>query len=623
MRPLLVVVSARIGWFMVVIVGFLGQAFIVYLSCNLVPGVEATFRGAFGAAIAVALASLLATWVMTTGTDDGFTSTLVRRHKPAEVEDPEVDGVVFVQLDGVPFPVLRWAVQGGSVATIRRWLATGQYELHEWTPQMPCTTPASQLGLLHGTVDGVPAFRWYDRELGRVLVANRPRDAAVIEERASTGRGLLADGGLSLSNLFTGDAPRSMLTMSQVTLSRGSTRARTTVARYMTDPRGLLSGLLRVVGEVTKERFQARRQIRRNLVPRVERSWTFAILRAATNVLQRDLNTAILAEEMARGTRSIYVDYVDYDEVAHHAGITRPESLAALDGLDHVLGTLEQLAARAPRRYHLVIVSDHGQSQGAPFADRYGVELGDLCSDLVAAPVETLGEDIEGWGRASALAQDVAGTGLPGKVAARAAVQASQKVEHAAGSEDVGMSVLGSGNLGLFYVHEPDRLTLEELGVRYPRLVPGLAGHPGIGFVAGITAAGGGRVVGAAGEHDLDTGEVRGVDPLAAFPAHSAEVLARALAMPEAPDLYLNSLVDPTTHDIAAFEPLVGAHGGLGGWQDRAVLLVPSVLAELVPDDIVVGADRLHEVFVSMLERLGHRQHLHAQADLPDDALDR
>ena len=55
-----------------------------------------------------------------------------------------------------------------------------------------------------------------------------------------------------------------------------------------------------------------------------------------------------------RGTRSIYVDYVDYDEIAHHAGATRVESLASLDGLDHVLAILEKVAARAPRRYHFV-----------------------------------------------------------------------------------------------------------------------------------------------------------------------------------------------------------------------------------------------------------------------------
>ncbi len=126
-----------------------------------------------------------------------------------------------------------------------------------------------------------------------------------------------------------------------------------------------MRAFVRTLAEIGKERFQARRQVRRDLTPRVHRGWTFAVLRAATNVLGRDLNTAIITEEMRKGTRSIYVDYVDYDEIAHHAGIFRPESLAALDGLDRVLATLERLAESGARRYHFVIVSDHGQSQGA------------------------------------------------------------------------------------------------------------------------------------------------------------------------------------------------------------------------------------------------------------------
>ena len=252
---------------------------------------------------------------------------------------------MFVQLDGVAFPVLRWAIQAGGVPTLRRWVTSGDYVLREWTAQLPCTTPASQLGILHGTIAGVPAFRWYDRQLGRVLIANRPADAAVIEQRATTGRGLLADDGLALGNLFTGDAPRAILTMSRLGASRGSPAARRTFAWFLTNPHGFTRSVVRTVAEVGKERWQAARQKRLNVLPRVHRGWTFAGLRAATNVLQRDLNTAVIAEEMRKGTKSIYADYVDYDEIAHHAGMFRPESLAALDGLDRVLATLERLAA--------------------------------------------------------------------------------------------------------------------------------------------------------------------------------------------------------------------------------------------------------------------------------------
>ena len=189
-RPLLVAVAVRLGWLAVLPIALLGQAAVMYVAMQVVPGITVTFWAAFVTSWICAAVGTLVAYVATAGTDDGLTSALARRVRPGKPDDPEVDGVVFVQLDGVPFPVLRWAVQAGGVPTIRRWLASGDYRLAEWTPQMPCTTPASQLGILHGTVAGVPAFRWYDRELGRVLVANRPADAQIIEERASNGQGL-------------------------------------------------------------------------------------------------------------------------------------------------------------------------------------------------------------------------------------------------------------------------------------------------------------------------------------------------------------------------------------------------------------------------------------------------
>ncbi|NUR08645.1 MAG: phage holin family protein, partial [Nocardioidaceae bacterium] len=332
-RPVLVEASARLGWLLVLPVAFVGQAVILYAAMITVPAISGSFGSAFLASWIAAAVGTFIGFVSTAGTDDALVTSLARRGRRAPAPtDPDVPGVLFVQVDGVPFPVLQWAVQAGAVPTIRRWLASGSYVLREWTPQLPCTTPASQLGILHGTVDGVPAFRWYDRALGRVLVANRPADAKVIEERATNGRGLLADDGVSVSNLFTGDAHRSLMTMSRIEVSRGSTQTRRAFAWFMASPSGFARSLSRTVVEVVKERFQARRQVARNLEPRVHRGWTFAMLRALTNALLRDLNTALVAEEMRRGTRAIYVDYVDYDEIAHHAGLSRPGALSALDG---------------------------------------------------------------------------------------------------------------------------------------------------------------------------------------------------------------------------------------------------------------------------------------------------
>ncbi|WP_166389271.1 phage holin family protein [Nocardioides ochotonae] len=610
-RPLLVEVSVRLGWLTVLPLAFFGQGIVMHIAMLLVPGITATWTAAFVTSWLCAAGVTFVAYLLTAGTDESVTTAIARRGRTVQPPDPEVDGLLVVQLDGVPFPVLSWAVRAGGVPTIRRWVTSGDYQLREWTPQLPCTTPASQLGLLHGTVAGIPGFRWYDRELGRVLVANRPADARLIEERASNGRGLLCEDGVSISNLFSGDAENAMLTMSRASARLGSPQTRRALAWFMLTPTGFARSLTRTVGEVAKERWQARAQVRYELVPRIRRNWTFALLRALTNVLLRDLNTALIAEEMQRGRKVIYVDYVDYDEVAHHAGLFRHESLAALEGLDRVLAQLELLAEQAARRYRLVVVSDHGQSQGQPFRDRYDLELSTLCTELMDEGVHGYEEADEGWGRAHALVLDIGEEGVAGKLAAPARRRVDQ-IDSADTERNVGgraadrALVLGSGNLGLFYVPGQTRQSLDDLTARWPRLLPGLCEHPGVGFVAGIDEHGVPWAYGDGGRVDLASGTVTGTDPLARYGEHARRVLLRAVLDPKAPDLYLNSSVDEQTSDIAAFEELVGAHGGLGGWQDSAVLLAPQDLATSVPER-VEGADQLHQVLLGFLRQSGQR----------------
>ena len=94
----------------------------------------------------------------------------------------------------------------------------------------------------------------------------------------------------------------------------------------------------------------------------MHRGMPYPVARAATNVALRDLSTSLVIEEMYRGTPVIYVDYTDYDEIAHHSGPERGETFDALDGVDRAIATLEKAAESAPRPYRFVIVSDHGQT---------------------------------------------------------------------------------------------------------------------------------------------------------------------------------------------------------------------------------------------------------------------
>ena len=125
-------------------------------------------------------------------------------------------GVLFVQIDGLAQPLLAAQLRAGNLPTLSRWVRSGSHRLMEWTAMLPSQTSASQAGLLLGSNDGIPAFRWYEKEHRRLMVSNHGKDAEEIERRLSTGNGLLADGGASIDNMFSGDAPITRLTMSKV-----------------------------------------------------------------------------------------------------------------------------------------------------------------------------------------------------------------------------------------------------------------------------------------------------------------------------------------------------------------------------------------------------------------------
>jgi uncharacterized membrane protein YvlD (DUF360 family) len=618
LRVLLVEGAIRLGWVGSILLGLLGQALAVWLVVYAPKGLDAADLGwALLASWIIAFVSTLFVWVATAGTDDAVTASLLRRARRQRVtlEDPDVPGIVFVQADGVPYPVLDWCVRAGTLPTLSRWIRSGSHRAVEWRPKLPATTPASQMGILHGTIDGIPAFRWVDRATGKVYVANRPADATAIEAMHSDGLGLLADDGVSISNLFTGDAPTAYATMSAIGRGHETRESRRTITNFLSRPAGFTRSMTRALSEVARERFQASRARRRDIRPRVHRGWAFALERAALNGVIRDLNTTLVADAMLKGRRSIYVDFVDYDAVAHHAGILQPESLDALAGIDAVLAQLEAIAAVAPRKYHIVVLSDHGQSQGTIFADRYGEDLAALVSRLSDTTAIASVENAEGSG---ALNSMVAGNADQDSVMGRALDRASGRItadtfetrEPESTNADSGEQflVFGSGNLGLIYVAgERHRLTVDDLAARFPALVPGLVAHPGVGFVVVHTVEHGPVALGPGGEHRVRDGIVVGLDPLARFGPHAPEFVLRASTMAEAPDIYVNSLVDDLD-EVAAFEGLVACHGGLGGWQDRGMVVHPADFE--MPADMVVGADALHRVLVSWLEAFGHRTDL-------------
>ncbi|HEY8583976.1 MAG TPA: phage holin family protein [Capillimicrobium sp.] len=561
--------------------------------------------------------------------DDRVHRHLVRR-SPRGPDDP-VPGVLFLEIDGLAHEVLARALRDGNAPQLARWLRDGSHRLLRWETDWSSQTGACQAGLLHGSNENMPAFRWWEKDRGRAIVTNHPRDAAEIERRVSDGRGLLHADGASRANILSGDAPHSLLTMSTVLEVRGRGRLGQDYAAYFSSPYNLLRTMLVSVGHVARELAAAAEQRRRDVQPRIRRTFSYALVRAWATAVQRDLQVAAVVADALAGRPVVYTTFLAYDEVAHHSGLERPDTLAVLRDVDRQISRIAHAAASAPRPYEIVVLSDHGQTQGATFLDRYGLTLDELVqaacrTDSVRA--ERSGED-EALGRVgAALTEAAGGDGLGARTLRGATrgrrVDGEVRLDAPRPAPAVGpggdqlpeVVVMASGCLGLIsFPRLPGRVARETLDARYPALLGALLEHPGVGFVLVRSAAEGAVVLGPRGRRRLADDAVEGEDPLAPFGPRAADHVRRTDGFEHCPDVLVNSAYWPDTGEVAAFEELVGSHGGMGGPQAKPFALVPAGWA--LPGEEVVGAEALHRWMRRWLADLGHAAFREDGARLP------
>jgi len=279
------------------------------------------------------------------------------------------------------------------------------------------------------------------------------------------------------------------------------------------------------------------------------------------------------------------------------------------------------VAENSPRPYRLVVLSDHGQSQGTTFLDRYGLTLEDLVrraagsTDTVATqshPDEALGylgaSLTEAAGSDTVAARAVRGATRRRRVDGAVRLERGDDTAEPEGEEPPEIVVMASGCLGLVsFPREPGRVTLEALQARYPDVVPTLRDHPGIAFLLVRSEEHGAVVIGRSGTVYLDEDRVEGKSPLAPFGPNAARHVKRTDSFPHCPDIVINSTYWADLDEVAAFEQLVGSHGGMGGAQAYPFVLHPGDLE--LPDEELIGAEAVHHQFRRWLVQLGHPEY--------------
>src|SRR5947207_7576180 len=318
-----------------------------------------SFWSALGVAFVASGLGVVIDVVLGTNDDDEYTFRVIQRiaKRSGGRTITDAAGIVFLEIDGLALPVLQRAMRDGNAPTMARWLADGSHRFAEWETDLSSQTGASQAGILLGSNEDIPAFRWVEKETGLMMVCSSPADCAEIERRHATGIGLLVDGGASRGNLLSGEAEETILTVSRTEAEKGANPG---YRAFLANGFNVTRVLVLFIWEVMLEVSAAIRAARRDVRPRGHRGGIYPLMRAAMCVLIRDLVVFGVIGDMLRGCPVVYATFASYDEVAHHSGLQRADTLEALRKLDQQFHRIAAARRFAPRPYELVVLSDHG-----------------------------------------------------------------------------------------------------------------------------------------------------------------------------------------------------------------------------------------------------------------------
>ena len=598
-RPLILLLALPLGFFALFIVALFANAITLRLTALLfTAGLDvAGWISAFIGGIVIGSAISLISAILGVGDTGSFYESIIERRLRAQRDVPAgnaTSGLVMLEIDGLSYHHIKWAITAGYMPNVLAMIKRQGYVLSRVDCGLPSQTSASQAGILFGDNYDIPAYRWYDKSQGKLFVSGR--DAAAINARFAGERGLLR-GGASIGNLVNGDAAISLLTAADL---RGGTpeqkrdRAHD-VYLLLLNPDFFMRVVGLYIGEMLLEVWQYLRDVLTHTWPRLNRLSNFyPFVRASATVFMREVSALLTMMQIVRGEPAIYTTWPGYDEVAHHSGPSSRYALGTLRGFDRMVGSIQRIiATKGPRPYELILLSDHGQSFGPTFRMRYGYTLEAFIHQRMPTGTvmvkETGGDDgSQVATTAAAELGNVHEQGMGGRVgqattrqlqkAAERGVPDAERREASETDQPIDVTFCASGNLGQVYFHAfAHRATLDELNAAFPGLVDDIVAHEGVGFVVGLGADGRPIVIGKDGTRDLATGDITGDDPLIPYgdAALRAWQVGRVAGFPSAGDLIIMSTIYPDG-TVAAFEELIGSHGGLGGEQTDAFMLHPA-----------------------------------------------
>ena len=545
------------------------------------------------APLAMAAVTTILSSLITIDDDSSYYRSVLRdAKKKRKTEIKDYPGVIIVEIDGLAHEVLCEAVERGDMPTVKEMIDSDYYNLRMWETDLSSQTGASQAGILHGNNEGIVAFRWIEKSNGnQMMQCSGISKVPELEKRISDGNGLLVDNGASRSNLFSGDTDNVIFTFSKIMeFKKLYNKAWYSV---FSNPSNFARIIALFLADIIREIYSQIVHSIKNIRPRIKRGIAYIPTRAATNVFMREINTSTLIGDMMVGDVDVaYSTYLGYDEIAHHSGVRDNDAWYALRQMDKQIKRLTDANKYCPRDYQFVIQSDHGQTNGATFTQRYGETFEDFVKSLLPKDMTVfakLNSDEDHFAGSSPFSRD------------KKKIKKEEKEQQELSDSEV--IVLASGNLAMIYLTQwSQRLTYEELNDYFPELVPGIINNEYVGFILVKSQKHGDLAIGKNGTYYLDSGEIEGENPLEGFGDNIVRHLKRTSSFEHTPDILVNSFYDKDADEVCAFEELVGSHGGAGGDQSKPFILYPS--SWNVSDDEIIGAENIYKLIKENLAEL-------------------
>jgi len=572
------------------LIALLLNGIIIWLLAFFTSEIEASGWGLLFLPLNIALINTVVSGILAIDDDASFYRAVFKKMKgraEKAAENKDKPGFIFLEIDGLAETILRKAIENGTMPTLAGWVSSGTHKTRGWETDFSSQTGASQAGILHGNNKDIPAFRWVEKAKGNKVISTVGMgDAQAIEARISDGNGLLATSGRAIANLYSGDAKDNIFVFSK--LSKIRQLYSESWNTFYAVSFNLVHTIAYTLWEIVLEARSRYRQWRRNTLPRLRhRGLAYYFTRVVADVFLRELSTYTVIGDIIAGDKDVvYTTFMGYDEVAHHCGISDDEAFYVLRKLDRCIKRIEAAKAYAQRPYYLCVLSDHGQTNGATFKQRYGHTLADLVQKLLPEGHRTyfeLDSNQDHFGQMVT---------VPLRNVRNRVTRKSKKKE----DKKIDAIVLASGNVGLIYFTQwADRISLEDINKTYPEMVKGLSQHEGVSFAMIRSKERGPVVIGAKGKYYLADDKVEGENPLAKFGKRAAAHLRRLDSFNCVPDILLVSMYDTEKDEVAAFDELIGSHGGLGGTQSKPFILHPSEW-DLGKEEIV-GAENVCRLF--------------------------